>query len=85
MLLGYLLTMNIHLLAFGQVAEITGFTRTGLQDVKNSDELTKFLHTNYPNLSSTSFSIAVNKKLVHGFTEFMSDDTIALLPPFSGG
>jgi len=77
--------MNIHLLAFGQVAEITGFTRTGLQDVKNSEELMKFLHSNYPNLTSTLFSIAVNKKLIHGFTEFMPDDTIALLPPFSGG
>lgn len=77
--------MNTHLLAFGQVAEITGFTRTDLQDVKNSDELTVFLNTNYPNLSSTTFSMAVNKKLIHGFTEFMPNDTIALLPPFSGG
>ncbi len=77
--------MNTQLLAFGQVAEITGFTRTNLQDVKNSDELTVFLITHYPNLSSTTFSMAVNKKLIHGFTEFMPNDTIALLPPFSGG
>lgn len=77
--------MIIQLLAFGQVAEITGFTRTDLQDVKNSDQLNEFLQSKYPNLSTTSFSIAVNKKLVHGFTEFMPDDTIALLPPFSGG
>lgn len=77
--------MEINVLAFGQVADITRETSFKMPYVKNTDELDGLLVKNYPGLKSIKYSIAVNKKAIHENTELQDDDTVALLPPFSGG
>ena len=77
--------MKINILAFGQIAEITNCPEWVADGIENTDSLRKYLENNYPHLNSVKYSIAVNRKIVHGNESFDENDTIALLPPFSGG
>jgi molybdopterin synthase sulfur carrier subunit len=44
------------------------------------------LHENYPELTTTVYSFAINQKLIQGTTTAVNNlDEIALLPPFAGG
>ena len=77
--------MEINILAFGQIADITGKAELKISNVKNTDELIKKLAETFPALPSIKFSIAVNHKVMQTNTELNDKDTVALLPPFSGG
>ncbi len=77
--------MKINLLAFGQIADITGQANWQLQDIMDTDALIQLLYSQYPALKETEFSLAVNKKLIHSNCVLQQEDTVALLPPFSGG
>jgi molybdopterin synthase sulfur carrier subunit len=77
--------MEIKILAFGQIADILGKSSLTFSDVKNTDSLIANLSEAFPELSSLKYSIAVNQKLMHTNSELNDNDTVALLPPFSGG
>ncbi len=77
--------MEIYLLAFGQIAEITGKSTWKMTEIKDTNELIKKLEEQFPALVIMKYSIAVNKKLIQENTTINNDDTIGLLPPFSGG
>ena len=77
--------MEINLLAFGQIAEITGKSAWKISGVKDTNSLIKKLEEEFPALVKMKYSIAVNKKVIQETTTIYENDTIALLPPFSGG
>ena len=77
--------MKIKLLAFGQIADLTGQSESEITDVINTDELKQKLSEQFPELSRSKYSVAVNKKIVQGNAQLNNGDTVALLPPFSGG
>lgn len=77
--------MKINILAFGQVAEITGKNSWTFPDIKSTAEFTEKLLREYPDLKSVQYLIAVNKKIIQGDSKLHNGDTVALLPPFSGG
>ncbi|HET7118403.1 MAG TPA: MoaD/ThiS family protein [Hanamia sp.] len=77
--------MEINLLSFGQAADITGKDTLRIPDVKNTNQLNQFLAEAWPQLQSIKYSIAVNKKMIQENTALHNDDTVAILPPFSGG
>lgn len=77
--------MEINLLAFGQIAEITGKSAWKISGVKDTNSLIKNLEEEFPALVKMKYSIAVNKKVIQENTTIYENDTIALLPPFSGG
>ena len=74
--------MEINLLSFGQVADITGKATFKIPDVKNTDELNEFLFRAWPQLQVIKYSIAVNKKTIQKNTQLHDQDTVAILPPF---
>jgi molybdopterin synthase sulfur carrier subunit len=77
--------MKIQLLAFGQIAEITGKSAWEMLALQNTDELIKIIEAEFPAMVKMKYSIAVNKKMIQQNTALNPNDTIALLPPFSGG
>ena len=77
--------MEINLIAFGQIAEITGKSTWKMTGIKDTNILIKNLEEKFPVLVKTNFSIAVNKKVIQENTILNDNDTIGLLPPFSGG
>jgi molybdopterin synthase sulfur carrier subunit len=77
--------MEINLLAFGQIAEVTGKSTWKMVEIKDTNILIKNLEEQFPALVKMKYSIAVNKKVIQENTTINENDTIALLPPFSGG
>lgn len=77
--------MEINLLVFGQVADITGKQSWKISGVQTTDELKQKLEAEYAALKSVSYSIAVNKIIIRDNTSLSDEDIVALLPPFSGG
>ena len=77
--------MEIQLLAFGQIAEITGKSAWKMAALQNTDELIKIIEEEFPAMVKMKYSIAVNKKMIQENIALNPNDAIALLPPFSGG
>lgn len=77
--------MEINILTFGLITEIISESDLKVSDVNSTDELTKKLMDLFPKLTSETYVIAVNKKVIQNNTELKNGDTVALLPPFSGG
>jgi molybdopterin converting factor small subunit len=77
--------MQVQIMIFGQLADITGTSELILHDIPDTDSLQETLHKLYPALANTKYAIAMNKKTIQGNTILSGDTNIALLPPFSGG
>lgn len=77
--------MEIKLLFFGQVAEIVGKKELTLSDIDNTVAVKERLIELFPPLQSIKFAMAVNKQVIQSNTFISQNDTVALLPPFSGG
>ncbi|MCC6690474.1 MAG: MoaD/ThiS family protein, partial [Bacteroidia bacterium] len=56
-----------------------------LENVQDTATLTTDLLSQYPLLNTIKFSISVEKKIVRTNTLLNNNNTVAILPPFSGG
>ena len=77
--------MPLTILIFGQIADITGVNNITLENVADTNQLVQQLNTSYPTLASAKYAMAVDKKIIKENTPLNNNNTIALLPPFSGG
>ena len=77
--------MEINIIAFGQIVDLTGMQSWKISGVKNTDELMRKLAEQFPSLPKINFIMAVNKNVIINNTELNPNDTVALLPPYSGG
>ncbi len=77
--------MEINLLAFGQIADITGKTAWTMSGIHDTEQLQTALAEAYRYMAGVAYSVAVNKTIVREKTTLQPGDTVALLPPFSGG
>ena len=75
----------MRLLFFGSLADIAGKKEFDLAGVQNTHQLKEKIFENYPEMAGHSFLLAVNKKVQSGNVQLNEDDTVALMPPFSGG
>jgi molybdopterin converting factor small subunit len=76
---------EVNVLIFGQIADITGSTNLAIDDIKDTDQLVQQLTNSYPGLAGAKYAIAVDKKIIKENTTLNASNTVALLPPFSGG
>ncbi len=76
--------MAINTIIFGQLTDITG-NSLSLDNVTDTDTLVKELNKLYPALADKKYVIAVDKQVVTTNTVLTDNNTVALLPPFSGG
>jgi len=80
--------MQIDLKYFGLVADHTKKKDEVIFFEGNSITLLEVqmrLHETYPELATTVYSFAINRKFIQGDTSVNHLDEIALLPPFAGG
>jgi molybdopterin synthase sulfur carrier subunit len=70
---------------YGRLTEITGCTILSPEDITDTDQLKEKLLGLYPAMDGISFAIAINNQIVQGNASIRTRDTVALLPPFSGG
>ena len=77
--------MNLNLKYFGSLPEITHCNEETLEFKMSSvSELLEILFEKYPELKAKDFQLAQNHEIVSKDT-IISENEIALLPPFSGG
>lgn len=77
--------MEVKMLAFGKIADITGQKEWNFQDIADTATLRKKLEEEYPTLQQMKYQLAVNKKLANGEVALENGAEVALLPPYSGG
>jgi molybdopterin converting factor small subunit len=77
--------MQINILLFGQLTDITGTSSMVLDNLPDTDAVTMKLHKKFPALANSKYVIAVDKKIISANTQLTDSSTVALLPPFSGG
>lgn len=77
--------MVIKVLFFGQLLDIVGSDHLILDQVEGTAQLRQILLERYPALASVPFTMALDHCLVADEQVFLSDSTIACMPPFSGG
>jgi molybdopterin synthase sulfur carrier subunit len=77
--------MELELMYFGQLTDITGCSMQQLPMVLDTDALRQWLYAQYPAMRQAKFMIAINNKLVSGNVAIPEGARIAFMPPFSGG
>jgi sulfur-carrier protein len=77
--------MQINLIIFGRLTDITGKNVMTLLDIPDTNALVKQLHEMYPVLAHNKYVIAVDRKVITANTSLNENSTVALMPPFSGG
>ncbi len=77
--------MKLKVILFGQLSEITGTSNILLERITDIKGLREALHKQYPSLATMKYIIAVDKKVIDGDMLLDEKNTVALLPPFSGG
>ncbi len=71
-------------LFFGELKSITGSGEIQA-DARDINQLRNLLVAQWPQLQSKTFSIAVNRVVVHNNIDLAAGDEVACMPPFSGG
>lgn len=77
--------MEVTVLFFGSLTEITGTSRMRIPEVTDTDQLDQVLKDRFPALEQLTYRMAVNRKVIGETTLLTAETEIALLPPFSGG
>lgn len=70
---------------FGRLTDVFGADNISVDPVIDTDTLLKLLRQKYPAIGDTGFIIAVDKKQVRENVQLFPENTIVLMPPFSGG
>jgi molybdopterin synthase sulfur carrier subunit len=77
--------MEINILAFGKIADITANREWKIAAVSSTAQIRQQLEATYPDLRGMRYLIAIDKKIVTADTPLQDGAEVALLPPFSGG
>ncbi len=77
--------MEVNIIFFGQIKDITGKDTLVMQDVPDTEKLLALLEKEYPAISGSRFVLAVDKTIIQKKTSLTHNCTVALMPAFSGG
>ena len=77
--------MSQEILFFGSLTDATTVPYMVADDLMDTDTVKVFLEEKYPALKQAKYFIAVNQKMIQYNTTLKPGDTVALMPPFSGG
>lgn len=77
--------MEIEIISFGKIAEFIGNQKIEIAGINNTDELKAHLEASFPSLRNMKYKLALNKHIVQRNSDISNNDTVAIMPPFSGG
>ena len=77
--------MEISVLFFGVLAEVTGTDRKHYKGIKSYGDLKHRIEDDFPEIVHYNFRIAVNSKILNDDPLLRQDDEVAYIPPFAGG
>lgn len=77
--------MEVSVLFFGSLTDLTGTSRVSVPDVTDTDSLEGMLQERFPLLGQVTYRVAVDRRIIGEKTCLTPDTEVALLPPYSGG
>ena len=77
--------MEIHVLFFGVLAEVTKTSFTHYRGVSSFRELKMRIMDDFPEIAHYNFRVAVNNEIVNEDPVLKDGDEVAYMPPFAGG
>ncbi|MFN3299799.1 MAG: MoaD/ThiS family protein [Sediminibacterium sp.] len=77
--------MEVQVIFFGSITDITIDNSVLIDNCVDVNSLVQELIERYPALANKKYFIALNQKMVHENVKLKLGDTVALMPPFSGG
>ncbi len=77
--------MDIKILFFGVIADITSLDEISFSNVQDTDTLNEILLEKYPDIAKYKYLLSVNHEIIKDNKSLNNNDEVALLPPFAGG
>ncbi len=77
--------MEVKVLFFGVLAEVTGTAVKHYSDVGLISDLKHRISDDFPEVVHYNFRIALNNQIIEGDANLKAGDEVAYLPPFAGG
>jgi len=77
--------MQVKVLFFGVLAEISGTPFKHYQDVKSIGDLKLRIQDDFPEIVHYNFRMSLNNEIIDNDLLLKSGDEVAFMPPFAGG
>jgi sulfur-carrier protein len=77
--------MQVKVLFFGVLAEVTGTNCKHFRDVKTISDLNLRIADDFPEVIHYNFRVSVNNEIINSDMVLNDGDEVALMPPFAGG
>jgi molybdopterin synthase sulfur carrier subunit len=77
--------MQVKVLFFGVLAEVTGTNCKHYNEVKSLGDLKLRIRDDFPEISHYNYRFSLNSAIIDDDPELNDEDEVALMPPFAGG
>jgi len=77
--------MQIKVLFFGVLADVTGTNCKHFRDVNSMGDLMLRIHGDFPEVVHYNYRVSLNNVLTDNDPLLCDGDEVALMPPFAGG
>jgi molybdopterin synthase sulfur carrier subunit len=77
--------MEVRVLFFGVLAEVTGTNFKHYREVKTISDLRLRIQDEFPEIVHYNYRISLNNEIINDDPILSDGDEIALMPPFAGG
>jgi sulfur-carrier protein len=77
--------MEIKVLFFGVLAEVSGTSIKHYSDVRSLNDLKIMIQDDFPEMVHYNYRISVNGQISNNDSSLEPGDEVALMPPFAGG
>lgn len=77
--------MEVKVLFFGVLAEVTGTNFKHYHDVTSINDLKQRIRDEFPEIIHYNFSISLNNEITGTDLLLKPGDVVAFMPPFAGG
>lgn len=77
--------MEVKVLFFGVLVEVTGTNFKNYKDVKSISDLKLRISDDFPEVIHYYFIVSLNNEIINTNHDLKEGDEVALMPPFAGG
>jgi molybdopterin synthase sulfur carrier subunit len=77
--------MQVKVLFFGILAEVTGTICKQYHEVKSISDLKIRIYDDFPEVVHYNYCISLNHEIINHDSALKNGDELALMPPFAGG
>ena len=77
--------MEVKVLFFGVLAEVTGTNFKHFRDVKSIGDLKLRIQDDFSEVVHYNYRISLNNEIINNDPKLKDGDEVALMPPFAGG